>query len=118
LEKQKAAGIPKKLVGFTIAEKSFPRHGYKVFVNGTPSGEVRSGTMSPTLGIAIGTAYVPTAHAKTRNTLEVEIRDKRLKGTVVELPFYKSGTHRGVGRQTAGGGRRLGRRKADGGPLA
>jgi aminomethyltransferase len=94
LEKQKAAGIPKKLVGFTIAEKSFPRHGYKVFVNGTPSGEVRSGTMSPSVGIAIGTAYVPTAHAKTGNTLEVEIRDKRLKGTIVELPFYKSGTHR------------------------
>jgi aminomethyltransferase len=94
LEKQKAAGIPKKLVGFTIAEKSFPRHGYKVFVNGTPSGEVRSGTMSPSCGIAIGTAYVPTAHAKPGNTLEVEIRDKRLTGTIVELPFYKNATHR------------------------
>jgi aminomethyltransferase len=94
LEAQKAAGIPRKLVGFTIAEKSFPRHGYKVFVNGTPSGEVRSGTMSPSVGIAIGTAYVPTAHAKPGNTLEVEIRDKRLVGTIVELPFYKNASHR------------------------
>src|ERR1035437_1201236 len=93
LEAQKTAGIPRKLVGFTIAEKSFPRHGYKVFVNGTPSGEVRSGTMSPSVGIAIGTAYVPTAHAKLGNTLEVEIRDKRLPGTIVELPFYKNATH-------------------------
>jgi aminomethyltransferase len=94
LEKQKAAGIPKKLVGFTIAEKSFPRHGYPVFVNGSPSGEVRSGTMSPSCNIAIGTAYVPTAHAKPGNTLEVEIRGKRLTGTIVELPFYKHATHR------------------------
>ena len=91
LEAQKAAGMPKKLVGFTIAEKSFPRHGYPVFVNGAPSGEVRSGTMSPSIGIAIGTAYVPTAHAKPGNTLEVEIRGKRLTGTIVELPFYKNG---------------------------
>ena len=94
LEAQKAAGIPQKLVGFTIADRSFPRHGYKVFVDGAPSGEVRSGTMSPSTGQAIGTAYVPTAHAKPGNTLEVEIRGSRLKGTIVELPFYKNGTHR------------------------
>jgi aminomethyltransferase len=94
LEAQKAAGIQKKLVGFTIAEKSFPRHGYPVFVNGAPSGEVRSGTMSPSCTIAIGTAYVPTANAKPGNPLEVEIRGKRLVGTIVELPFYKHGTHR------------------------
>ncbi|MFI5312332.1 MAG: glycine cleavage system aminomethyltransferase GcvT [Gemmatimonadales bacterium] len=94
LEKQKAAGIPRKLVGFTIAEKSFPRHGYPVFVNGAPSGEVRSGTMSPSCNIAIGTAYVPTSHAKPGNTLDVEIRGKRLTGTIVDLPFYKHATHR------------------------
>jgi aminomethyltransferase len=94
LEAQKAAGIPQKLVGFTIADRSFPRHGYKVFVDGAPSGEVRSGTMSPSTGAAIGTAYVPTAHAKPGNTLEVEIRGNKLKGTIVELPFYKNGTHR------------------------
>ena len=94
LEAQKAAGIPKKLVGFTIADKSFPRHGYPVFVDGVPSGTVMSGTMSPSTGTAIGTAYVATAHAKPGNTLEVEIRGKRLSGTIVELPFYKHATHR------------------------
>lgn len=94
LEAQKAAGVPKKLVGFTIAERAFPRHGYPVFVNGAPSGEARSGTIGPAVGMAIGTAYVPTAHAKPGNTLEVEIRGKRVVGTIVELPFYKKGTHR------------------------
>lgn len=94
LEAQKAAGIPKKLVGFTIADRAFPRHGYPVFVNGQPSGEVRSGTMSPSCNIAIGTAYVPAAHAQLGNTLEVEIRGKRLAGTIVKMPFYEHGTHR------------------------
>ena len=93
LEAQKAAGIPRKLVGFTIADKAFPRHGYPVFVNGAPSGEVRSGTMSPSVGTAIGTAYVPTANSAVGNKLEVEIRGKRLEGTIVELPFYKNASH-------------------------
>ncbi len=94
LEGQKAAGVPRKLVGFTVADRAFPRHGYPVFVNGAPSGEVRSGTMSPSCNIAIGTAYVPTAHARPGNTLEVEIRGKRFTGTIVTLPFYQHGSHR------------------------
>jgi aminomethyltransferase len=94
LEAQKAAGIPQKLVGFTIAERSFPRRGYKVFVNGLEHGIVRSGTMSPSCRMAIGTAYVPTPQAKPGNTFEVEIRDNRLTATIVELPFYKLATHR------------------------
>ena len=60
LNKQKAEGLEKKLVGFTLGDRNIARHGYPVFANGAPSGEVRSGTMSPTLGIAIGTAYLPT----------------------------------------------------------
>ena len=94
LEAQKAAGLTRKLVGFTIADRAFPRHGYPVLVNGEPSGEVRSGTMSPSLGCGIGTAYVPAAHAKPGNTLEVDIRGKRVVGTICETPFWKHGTHK------------------------
>ena len=94
LEAQKAAGITKKLVPFTIADRAFPRHGYPVFVNGEPSGEVRSGTMSPSCGMGIGTAYVPIAHAKVGNTLEVDVRGKRVTGTIVETPFWKQGSHK------------------------
>jgi aminomethyltransferase len=56
LERQKAEGIQRKLVGFTTTERAFPRHGYPVFYEGAPSGEVRSGTMSPSLNIPIGNA--------------------------------------------------------------
>ena len=90
--KQKEQGLRRKLVGFTTAERSFPRHGYPVFAKGAPSGEVRSGTMSPTLGIPIGTAYVPPGSAAEGSALEIEIRGKRIPATVVKMPFYKHGS--------------------------
>ena len=93
LNAQKADGIKKKLIGFTQADRNFPRHGYPVFVAGEPSGEVRSGTMSPTLGIPIGTCYLPTDQAKEGNTFEIEIRGKLVPATVVKTPFYKNASH-------------------------
>ena len=92
LAKQKEQGLTRKLVGFMTAERAFPRHGYPVFVNGAPSGEVRSGTMSPTLGIPIGTAYVPPGSSGEGSALEIEIRGKRIPATVVKMPFYKDGS--------------------------
>jgi aminomethyltransferase len=92
LVKQKERGLQRKLVGFTTEERSFPRHGYPVFAKGKPSGEVRSGTMSPTLGIPIGTAYVPPESAAEGSPLEIEIRGKRIPATVQKMPFYKTGS--------------------------
>jgi aminomethyltransferase len=92
LAKQKEAGLKRKLVGFTTPERSFPRHGYPVFAKGKPSGEVRSGTMSPTLGIPIGTAYVPVESAAEGSPLEIEIRGKRVPAIVQKMPFYKDGS--------------------------
>jgi len=94
LEAQKAKGLARKLVGFTLKERGFPRHGYPVWVNGQRSGEVRSGIVSPSLGEAIGTAYLPFAAQKPGTTFEVEIRGKRLPAVVVETPFWKKGSHR------------------------
>jgi aminomethyltransferase len=91
---QKARGLERKLIGFTTAERSFPRHGYPVKVNGRDSGVVRSGTMSPTLNIPIGTAYVPTASAAEGSTLSIEIRGKDIPATVAKLPFYKDASHK------------------------
>jgi aminomethyltransferase len=93
LAKQKEQGVQKKLVGFTMGERNFPRHGYPVFHDGKESGIVRSGTMSPTLGIPIGTAYLPASAAKEGTTFEVEIRGKRVPATVVKPPFYKNASH-------------------------
>ena len=93
LVRQKEAGVQRKLVGFTFSERAIPRHGYPVFCDGAPSGAVCSGTMSPSLGIPIGTCYLPTPGAKEGMPLEVEIRGKRVAGTVAKLPFYKKASH-------------------------
>ena len=93
LVKQKEQGIQRKLIGFTTTERSFPRHGYPVYVNGERSGDVRSGTMSPSLNIPIGTAYLPTAAASPGTQFEIEIRGKRVPAVVEKTPFYKEGTH-------------------------
>ena len=93
LDAQKKQGIPRKLVGFKLGDHNIARHGYPVFYGGSPSGLVCSGTMSPTLGIPIGTCYLPTTAAKEGTTFEVEIRGKRAPATVVKMPFYKDASH-------------------------
>jgi aminomethyltransferase len=93
LVKQKEEGVTRKLVGFTMSERAFPRHGYPVICNGVPSGIVCSGTMSPSLNIPIGTCYVPTPHAKPGNELGIDIRGKIVKAEIVKTPFYKRGSH-------------------------
>jgi aminomethyltransferase len=93
LNAQKANGVTKRLVGFTLGDRNIARHGYPVFANGASSGVVCSGTMSPTLGTPIGTCYLPTALAKEGSTFEIEIRGKRVPATVVKPPFYKDASH-------------------------
>jgi aminomethyltransferase len=95
LVKQKEKGLTRKLVGFSVDDaRSIARHGYPVFYEGKPSGEVRSGTMGPSVNVPIGTAYVPLAGAKEGSKLEIDIRGKRVSATVVKPPFYKKGSHK------------------------
>ncbi|MGQ0537597.1 MAG: glycine cleavage system aminomethyltransferase GcvT [Gemmatimonadaceae bacterium] len=94
LVRQKGQGVQRKLACFTVGERAIPRHGYPVYYQGEPSGTVCSGTMSPSLGVAVGTCYLPAAGAKEGAPLEVDIRGQRVRGTVVKPPFYKKGSHR------------------------
>ena len=91
---QKERGIGRKLSGFVMRDKAFPRHGYPVFRDGTQHGIVRSGTVSPTLGIAIGTCYLPPDAAKPGTAIAIEIRGKRVPAEVAKMPFYKKGSHK------------------------
>ncbi|MDZ7632752.1 MAG: glycine cleavage system aminomethyltransferase GcvT [Gemmatimonadaceae bacterium] len=91
---QKMAGIPRKLVGFTMPVRNVPRHGMPVFIDGEPSGVVCSGTVGPSVGIPIGTCYLPAGHAKVGTTFEVEIRGTMVTATVAALPFWTSGSAR------------------------
>jgi aminomethyltransferase len=90
LERQKSAGVSRKLVGLNMQGRFIARHDYPVVIDGKPAGIVTSGTMSPTLGQAIALAYVPTEFAKLGQVIEVEIRGKLHPATVVKKPFYRS----------------------------
>ncbi|AWO02269.1 glycine cleavage system aminomethyltransferase GcvT [Chitinophaga alhagiae] len=88
LEKQKAAGLPQKLVGFEMVDKGIPRHDYEIKDGeGNLIGRVTSGTQSPTLQKAIGLGYVKTAFATLDTEIYIAVRDKLLKAKVVKAPF-------------------------------
>ncbi len=81
----------RQLVGFRLLERGIARHGHAVHLPGASEacGVVTSGTLSPTLEIPIGMAYVPPAHAGQGTRLEVAIRTSRVPADVVPLPFYR-----------------------------
>jgi aminomethyltransferase len=89
---QKERGISRRLVGFTCTERAIPRHGYGVLFDGQPTDIVRSGTMSPTLGVPIGTTYLPLQGAKEGTKLDVDVRGKKVGAVVKRMPFYKRGS--------------------------
>ncbi len=90
LKKQKEAGVSKKLVGFEMVDRGIPRHDYEIAdANGNVVGIVTSGTQSPSLGIAIGMGYVPTALSTPDSEIYIRIRNKDIKAKVVKMPFLK-----------------------------
>src|SRR5579859_1034746 len=94
LQEQKAKGLTRKLVGFRLTEKGFPRQHMPVVVDGKPFGEVRSGTVSPSTSQPIGTCYVPVAKSAVGTKFTVDIRGKQVGAEVVTTPFWTRGSKR------------------------
>ncbi|WP_289074275.1 glycine cleavage system aminomethyltransferase GcvT [uncultured Bacteroides sp.] len=90
LEKQKAEGVSRKLVGFEMIDRGIPRHGYPLTdIDGNVIGNVTSGTMSPTRKIGIGMGYVKTEFSKPGTEICLDNRGRKLKAIVVKPPFRK-----------------------------
>ena len=90
LEKQKAEGVTRKLVGFEMVDRGIPRHGYElVNSDGEKIGIVTSGTMSPTRKIGIGMGYVKPEYSKACTEICIDVRGRKLKAVVVKPPFRK-----------------------------
>ena len=88
MEKQKAEGVTRKLVGFRMIDRGIPRHGYKIAAaDGEEIGHVTSGTMSPCLKVGFGLGYVKPEYAKPGTEVAVVIREKPLRAEVVKIPF-------------------------------
>ena len=92
LRAQKQRGVTRRMVGFRLEGRGFPRAGYPVHCDGREVDVVRSGTLSPSLGVGIGTTYLPAAAAKPGTHFEVECRGERLQAEVVPRPFWTKGS--------------------------
>ncbi|WP_426335923.1 glycine cleavage system aminomethyltransferase GcvT [Pseudoduganella sp. R-31] len=86
-----AKGQNAQFVGLILREKGgVLRAHQKVIASNGETGEITSGTFSPTMQQAIALARVPMG-VNVGDTVHVEIRDKKLAATVVKLPFVRNG---------------------------
>jgi aminomethyltransferase len=99
LRAQKQRGVTRRLVGFRLEGRGIPRQGAAVWQDGRQVDAVRSGAMSPSLNVPIGTTFLPAAAAVAGTRFEVEIRGERAPAEVVKRPFWTKGT---AGRRTGG----------------
>ena len=88
IQKQKAEGLQRKLVGIEMVEKGIPRHGYEIKDHmGATIGVITSGTQSPSLNKAVAMGYVATNYSQIDTQVYVKVRDKLLIAKVVKMPF-------------------------------
>jgi len=82
------------LVGLRLASRRAARAGDLVLAQGQPVGTITSGSLAPSLGVAVALAYIDVALATPGQAVELQGRDAKLAATVVALPFYTAGTAR------------------------
>jgi glycine cleavage system T protein len=87
LERQKAAGVPRVMVGLVLDDKGVLRHGQKVLTaNG--DGEILSGSFAPTLNKAVAFARIPAGEP---GDVRVDIRGREVPVRLVKYPFVRDG---------------------------
>ncbi len=88
--KQQQEGLKRHLIAFVVEGKGVPRHGYKVFSGNEEIGVVTSGTMSPSMKVPIGIAYVKPPFNQTGSTIEIDLMGlRRTVAKVVDAPILK-----------------------------
>ena len=95
LRAQREEGTAERLVAFAMVDDGIPRPGCAVCVGDAVVGAVTSGTLSPTLGIGIGLAYIDRAHAEIGTEVEIEIRGNRRRAQVRRRPLVDTSPRKG-----------------------
>jgi aminomethyltransferase len=92
LAAQAAADDYPRIAGLVLDGRVPARAGYRVFHNGHVAGEIRSGSIAPSVGNrSIATALLEPGSATVGTRLGVEVRGTEHPATTVALPFYKRG---------------------------
>jgi len=90
LERAKAVGLKRTLVGLEMVERGIARDGYNLLDDaGREIGCVTSGSPAPFLKKNIALAYVPPDLGAMGTAVKVEIRGQGVGAQVVPTPFYK-----------------------------
>ena len=90
LERAKAAGVARALVGLEMVDRGIARDEYCCYdENGEAIGVITSGSPSPTLCKNVALAYIPPAMTAIGTPIYVQIRTQKCKAQVVTTPFYK-----------------------------
>ncbi len=90
IKKAKEEGVKRKLVAMISEEKTFPRHGYDITLNGNKIGTITSGTVSPVLNKPIALGYVDARYKDIGTTVNFSVRGKEVPAEVVKLPFIQN----------------------------
>ncbi len=89
LQKVKAEGPKRTIVGLRTEAGSIVRHGASVSIGGRQVGAVTSGTHSFFLGHPIAMALVEAASLRVGDRAAVDVRGREAPAEVVKLPFYR-----------------------------
>jgi aminomethyltransferase len=88
-------GTPERLCAFRFTEPGIPRPGQPVLNDGSPVGTVTSGTLSPTLGVGIGMAYLPVALAAPGAPVAVDVRGSAKSAVTARRPLVDTSPKEG-----------------------
>ncbi|OGK97296.1 MAG: glycine cleavage system protein T [Candidatus Rokubacteria bacterium RIFCSPHIGHO2_02_FULL_73_26] len=95
IEKVRAAGPRRKLVGLEMVDRAVARHGYPVLEDGRTVGVVTSGSYGPSVDRYIAMAYVETALAAVGTAVDVAVRGQAKAARVVRTPFHPPSVKKG-----------------------
>ena len=85
-----AKGEPKRMrVGMKVSGRGIIREHSDVFLGDRKIGETTSGTHCPFLGYPIAMALVEAGSVSVGDTVEADVRGRRVAAEIVPLPFYK-----------------------------
>jgi aminomethyltransferase len=85
-------GTAERLAPFVLTGPGIPRQGNAVVVGGEEVGVVTSGTLSPSLEVGIGMAYVPVELAESGTEVEIDVRGKLRAARIESKPLYRKET--------------------------
>ncbi|NLC32544.1 MAG: glycine cleavage system aminomethyltransferase GcvT [Clostridiales bacterium] len=76
-------------IGLELIDRGIAREHNDIYKDELLIGETTSGTMAPYLSKAIAMAMVQKKYAVLGDVVDIDVRGKKLKAKIVELPFYK-----------------------------